>query len=190
MLNPFALCPAWTNTFQCSDFSKNFFFHFSRDCLISNRNKLLYVSKEFKFFCDLFVILMTVMMDVWNKFTWWFEINILSYFIPYIFCAADCKDFPIYILFYPLVDPFWWGKRFLCDSPSHIISQFPFDYHLGNKIKRFAPCFQVKEIFPLGFYSLLVVPPVLTMMNLFWFWKIAKGLVRNLSKAKHSEWAY
>ncbi|KAK8468664.1 hypothetical protein PHAVU_006G082800 [Phaseolus vulgaris] len=46
---------------------------------------------------------------------------------------------------------------------------------------------EVKEIFPLGFYSLLVVPPVLTMMNLFWFWKIAKGLVRNLSKAKHSE---
>ncbi|KAL9320183.1 hypothetical protein ACSQ67_012022 [Phaseolus vulgaris] len=50
-----------------------------------------------------------------------------------------------------------------------------------------ASVFSVKEIFPLGFYSLLVVPPVLTMMNLFWFWKIAKGLVRTLSKAKHSE---
>ncbi|XP_027930395.1 transmembrane protein 56-B [Vigna unguiculata] len=46
---------------------------------------------------------------------------------------------------------------------------------------------EVKEIFPLGFYTLLVVPPVLTIMNLFWFWKIAKGLVKTLSKAKHSE---
>ena len=45
---------------------------------------------------------------------------------------------------------------------------------------------EVKEIFPLGFYSLLVVPPVLAMMNLFWFWKIAKGLVKTISKAKHS----
>ncbi|KAK2440512.1 TRAM, LAG1 and CLN8 (TLC) lipid-sensing domain containing protein [Trifolium repens] len=33
---------------------------------------------------------------------------------------------------------------------------------------------EVKQVFPLGFYSLLVVPPVLAMMNLFWFWKIAK----------------
>ncbi|XP_015874792.3 uncharacterized protein LOC107411676 [Ziziphus jujuba] len=45
---------------------------------------------------------------------------------------------------------------------------------------------QVKTIFPLGFYSLLVVPPVLGTMNLFWFWKIAKGLIKTLSKAKHS----
>ncbi|KAG5146554.1 hypothetical protein JHK84_032097 [Glycine max] len=45
----------------------------------------------------------------------------------------------------------------------------------------------VKEIFPLGFYSLLVVPPMLAMMNLFWFWKIAKGLVKTISKAKHSK---
>ncbi|KAL2955795.1 hypothetical protein AAZX31_18G048600 [Glycine max] len=45
---------------------------------------------------------------------------------------------------------------------------------------------EVKEIYPLGFYSLLVVPPVLAMMNLFWFWKIAKGLVKTISKAKHS----
>ncbi|RDX94034.1 Transmembrane protein 56-B, partial [Mucuna pruriens] len=50
-----------------------------------------------------------------------------------------------------------------------------------------ASIFTVKEIFPLGFYSLLVVPPVLTMMNLFWFWKIAKGLVKTVSKAKHSK---
>ncbi|CAL5202730.1 unnamed protein product [Lathyrus oleraceus] len=46
---------------------------------------------------------------------------------------------------------------------------------------------EVKEVFPMGFYSLLVVPPVLSMMNLFWFWKIAKGMVKTLSKAKHSE---
>lgn len=47
---------------------------------------------------------------------------------------------------------------------------------------------QVKQIFPLGFYSLLGVPPVLAMMNIFWFWKIAKGLLKTLSKAKHSKW--
>ncbi|XP_027336159.1 transmembrane protein 56-B [Abrus precatorius] len=45
---------------------------------------------------------------------------------------------------------------------------------------------EVKEIFPLGFYSLLAVPPVLAIMNLFWFWKIAKGMVKTLSKAKHN----
>uniref|UniRef100_A0A5B7A0U1 Putative transmembrane protein 56 n=1 Tax=Davidia involucrata TaxID=16924 RepID=A0A5B7A0U1_DAVIN len=45
---------------------------------------------------------------------------------------------------------------------------------------------QVKEVFPLGFYSLLVVPPVLSIMNLFWFWKITKGMIKTLLKAKHS----
>ncbi|KAL6203599.1 hypothetical protein ACLB2K_027299 [Fragaria x ananassa] len=44
---------------------------------------------------------------------------------------------------------------------------------------------EVKTIFPLGFYSLLSIPPVLAMMNLFWFWKIAKGLIKTVSKAKH-----
>ncbi|KAF8016125.1 hypothetical protein BT93_H1606 [Corymbia citriodora subsp. variegata] len=46
---------------------------------------------------------------------------------------------------------------------------------------------QVKEIFDLGFYSLLLVPPVLAIMNLFWFWKIAKGLVKTLSKKRHRQ---
>ncbi|KAK7290313.1 hypothetical protein RIF29_04634 [Crotalaria pallida] len=46
---------------------------------------------------------------------------------------------------------------------------------------------EVKKIFPMGFYSLLVVPPMLAMMNIFWFWKIAKGLFKTLSKAKHSK---
>lgn len=46
---------------------------------------------------------------------------------------------------------------------------------------------QVKKMFPLCFYSLLVVPPVLTMMNLFWFWKIAKGMIKTLSKARHRQ---
>uniref|UniRef100_A0A5B6ZXY0 TLC domain-containing protein n=1 Tax=Davidia involucrata TaxID=16924 RepID=A0A5B6ZXY0_DAVIN len=45
---------------------------------------------------------------------------------------------------------------------------------------------QVKKVFPLGFYSLLSVPPVLAIMNLFWFWKIAKGMIKTLLKAKHS----
>ncbi|XP_019419997.1 PREDICTED: transmembrane protein 56-B [Lupinus angustifolius] len=46
---------------------------------------------------------------------------------------------------------------------------------------------EVKKIFPLGFYTLLVVPPILSIMNIFWFWKIAKGMVKTLSKAKHSK---
>ncbi|XP_051143302.1 uncharacterized protein LOC127259756 [Andrographis paniculata] len=46
---------------------------------------------------------------------------------------------------------------------------------------------QVKKVFPLGFYSLMTVPPVLSIMNLFWFWKIAKGMVKTLRKARHNE---
>ncbi|KAJ0008144.1 hypothetical protein Pint_30683 [Pistacia integerrima] len=46
---------------------------------------------------------------------------------------------------------------------------------------------QVKEIFPLGFYSLLTVPPVLGVMNVIWFWKIVRGLIKTLSKARHSQ---
>ncbi|KAL7247128.1 hypothetical protein ACSBR2_002111 [Camellia fascicularis] len=42
---------------------------------------------------------------------------------------------------------------------------------------------QVKDVFLLGFYSLIAVPPVLAMMNLFWFWKIARGMMKTLSKA-------
>ncbi|THF95686.1 hypothetical protein TEA_029405 [Camellia sinensis var. sinensis] len=40
----------------------------------------------------------------------------------------------------------------------------------------------VKDVFLLGFYSLIAVPPVLAMMNLFWFWKIARGMMKTLSK--------
>lgn len=46
---------------------------------------------------------------------------------------------------------------------------------------------EVKTIFPLGFFSLLTVAPVLAAMNLFWFWKIAKGLIKTLCKARHSQ---
>ncbi|KAF3973779.1 hypothetical protein ACB098_08G076300 [Castanea mollissima] len=44
---------------------------------------------------------------------------------------------------------------------------------------------QVKKIFPFGFYNLLVVSPVLAIMNVFWFWKIVRGLLKTLSKARH-----
>ncbi|XP_058075206.1 uncharacterized protein LOC131223733 isoform X3 [Magnolia sinica] len=44
---------------------------------------------------------------------------------------------------------------------------------------------QVKMIFPLGFYSILMVPPMISLLNLFWFWKILKGLIKTLSKARH-----
>ncbi|KAL3517925.1 hypothetical protein ACH5RR_020514 [Cinchona calisaya] len=46
---------------------------------------------------------------------------------------------------------------------------------------------QVKKVYPLGFYSLLTVPPVLALMNIFWFWKIARGFVKTLTKARHSK---
>lgn len=44
---------------------------------------------------------------------------------------------------------------------------------------------QVKSIFPLGFYSLLTAPSLLTVMNLFWFWKIFKGMVKTLFRKRH-----
>ncbi|KAG2626755.1 hypothetical protein PVAP13_3KG377056 [Panicum virgatum] len=45
---------------------------------------------------------------------------------------------------------------------------------------------QVRSVFPLGFYSILTVPPVLSLMNLLWFCKICKGMVKTLCKAKQS----
>ncbi|CAH9074619.1 unnamed protein product [Cuscuta europaea] len=45
---------------------------------------------------------------------------------------------------------------------------------------------QVKKVFLIGFYTLLLVPPVLTAMNVFWFTKIAKGMVKTLAKAQHN----
>ncbi|KVI03757.1 TRAM/LAG1/CLN8 homology domain-containing protein [Cynara cardunculus var. scolymus] len=43
---------------------------------------------------------------------------------------------------------------------------------------------QVKQMYPTGFYSMLTIPPALAMMNLFWFWKIAKGLIKTLTKLR------
>ncbi|ERN04320.1 transmembrane protein 56 isoform X2 [Amborella trichopoda] len=44
---------------------------------------------------------------------------------------------------------------------------------------------QVKKISSLGFYSLHTVPPILALMNVFWFWKILKGLIKTISKSRH-----
>lgn len=41
---------------------------------------------------------------------------------------------------------------------------------------------QVREIFPIGYYCLFIVPPSLAMMNLFWFYKILRGLLRLVLK--------
>uniref|UniRef100_A0ACD5W406 Uncharacterized protein n=1 Tax=Avena sativa TaxID=4498 RepID=A0ACD5W406_AVESA len=43
---------------------------------------------------------------------------------------------------------------------------------------------QVKSIFALGFYSIMTVPPTLAVMNVFWFWKISKGMVKTLCMSK------
>lgn len=44
---------------------------------------------------------------------------------------------------------------------------------------------QVKQMFPLGYYCLLSIPSTLTLMNFYWFWKITKGMIKALSKARH-----
>ncbi|XP_074568749.1 uncharacterized protein LOC141825260 isoform X2 [Curcuma longa] len=46
---------------------------------------------------------------------------------------------------------------------------------------------QVRTMFPLGFYSLLTVPPIVAVMNVVWFWKISKGMVKTLSKKRHAK---
>ncbi|KAG0463696.1 hypothetical protein HPP92_019765 [Vanilla planifolia] len=46
---------------------------------------------------------------------------------------------------------------------------------------------QVRTIFPLGFYSLLTAPPLLAFMNVYWFWKITKGMVKTLSQKRHAQ---
>ncbi|TVU36609.1 hypothetical protein EJB05_18548 [Eragrostis curvula] len=47
---------------------------------------------------------------------------------------------------------------------------------------------QVKSIFTLGFYSVLAVPSAVAVMNVIWFLKIFRGMVKTLSKRKkHSE---
>ena len=47
---------------------------------------------------------------------------------------------------------------------------------------------QARSIFTLGFYSLVAVPSAVAVMNVFWFRKILKGMVKTLSRRrKHSE---
>ncbi|CAA6654548.1 unnamed protein product [Spirodela intermedia] len=46
---------------------------------------------------------------------------------------------------------------------------------------------QVKTMFTLGFYSLLAVPSTLAVMNIFWFWKILRGLKKALSRKTHAQ---
>ncbi|GLJ40400.1 hypothetical protein SUGI_0831950 [Cryptomeria japonica] len=41
---------------------------------------------------------------------------------------------------------------------------------------------EVKLIFPAGFYFLFVAPPILALMNILWFVRIAKGMMKTLSK--------
>ncbi|KAL2317339.1 hypothetical protein Fmac_031215 [Flemingia macrophylla] len=52
-------------------------------------------------------------------------------------------------------------------------------YHIGTHLN------EVKEYFLFGVYTLIMVPSVLAVLNICWFWKIAKGLVKTLTKAKH-----
>ncbi|KVH94150.1 TRAM/LAG1/CLN8 homology domain-containing protein [Cynara cardunculus var. scolymus] len=55
-----------------------------------------------------------------------------------------------------------------------------FFYHIYNHID------EVRQVHTAAFYSLHIIPPVLAVMNLFWFFKIAKGMVRTLRKKTHS----
>ncbi|KAM0842639.1 hypothetical protein ACQ4PT_058237 [Festuca glaucescens] len=56
-----------------------------------------------------------------------------------------------------------------------------FVYFFGHMYFHFD---QVKSIFALGFYSIMTVPPTIAVMNVFWFWKISKGMVKTLCKSK------
>nr|XP_043637580.1 TLC domain-containing protein 4-like [Erigeron canadensis] len=55
-----------------------------------------------------------------------------------------------------------------------------FFYHMYNHID------QVRQVHTATFYGLHIIPPVLAIMNLFWFYKIAKGMVRTLKKKTHT----
>lgn len=46
---------------------------------------------------------------------------------------------------------------------------------------------QVRTVFPLGFYSMMAVPPAMSAMNLLWFRKICKGMVKAMSSANRSQ---
>ncbi|MFS7987190.1 putative TRAM/LAG1/CLN8 domain-containing protein [Helianthus anomalus] len=48
----------------------------------------------------------------------------------------------------------------------------------------YAHLYQVKQVYPMGYYSTITIPPALALMNLFWFWKISKGLIKTLTKLK------
>uniref|UniRef100_A0A0E0DT73 TLC domain-containing protein n=1 Tax=Oryza meridionalis TaxID=40149 RepID=A0A0E0DT73_9ORYZ len=48
---------------------------------------------------------------------------------------------------------------------------------------------QVRTVFPLGFYSMMAVPPAMSAMNLLWFRKICKGMVKAMSSANRSQCA-
>ncbi|XP_076956548.1 uncharacterized protein LOC143631794 [Bidens hawaiensis] len=48
----------------------------------------------------------------------------------------------------------------------------------------YAHMYQIKHIYPMGFYSTVMIPSALALMNLFWFWKIAKGMVKTLTNMK------
>nr|GEY46366.1 transmembrane protein 56-B-like [Tanacetum cinerariifolium] len=44
---------------------------------------------------------------------------------------------------------------------------------------------QVKLVYyPMGFYTLLLIPSAIALMNLLWFWKITKGMIKTLTKSK------
>ncbi|KAL8261932.1 hypothetical protein R6Q59_025981 [Mikania micrantha] len=53
-----------------------------------------------------------------------------------------------------------------------------FFYHMYNHAD------QVRQVHMITFCGLLMIPPILVIMNLFWFFKIAKGMVRTLGKKK------
>ncbi|MCO5569810.1 hypothetical protein L7F22_023524 [Adiantum nelumboides] len=41
---------------------------------------------------------------------------------------------------------------------------------------------QVRQVFTIGFYYLFISPPALALMNVIWFYKVARGMLRTLSK--------
>ncbi|ONK61721.1 uncharacterized protein A4U43_C08F32870 [Asparagus officinalis] len=46
---------------------------------------------------------------------------------------------------------------------------------------------QVKTIFPLGYYSLLIGPCMLAVLNVVWFKKILRGMIKTISRKRHEQ---
>ncbi|KAF1891261.1 hypothetical protein Lal_00001404 [Lupinus albus] len=155
----------------------------SREELVVNRSStlsdsVLAISTGY-FLADLAVILWNFPALGGLEFVLHHGLSILSLIQSLL--SGQAQIYILMVLFTESTTPFV-NLRWHLDVTGHKNSKF----YIWNGIALFFG-WLVKKIFPLCFYTLLVVSTILSMMNIFWFWKIAKGMVKTLSKAKHSK---